>query len=529
MDSQFDRLLMTADHAAQNGDWQQALDRLQSAYEIKPDHPGIINGLGTCLLQLDRPAEAIPWFEAVCKSMPDSPEPASNLGVALVYGGLIEDAELAFRSALEVDAEHRPAWKNLAQILLQKKDGMEEGVKILSALIQSDSSDIESLLLMAGCYEEGGDFTSAAEIYRHILSLQPGLPQASAALQRLEPNPAARDINRIANKEHIQKLASLEVSPQGAPSMRLYAPPGLASAYRLEPAAESMRMAGMRVQTSAQFVPEDAARFDAFFFHDPFQDADFRSAIAACIQAGKRVYLDFPAGLRETAIFGEVPDRGEVLLQKLIPDAVFCTPDPDQALYFADLQAEVRLLPPCWSRSNPFWEKEAQPHPGVHLGIISAYTKSEDMIGLLPALHSVLTEHENSRLALIGAFSDLAALKGIPDDRILLLPLGDIDDFPYLLSQVDILLLPGRERGYSQQAMLAAGIRRIPWIASPQTSACLWKAGGISITAESVWKEQINALINNPGLRSALGEEGFRKACDYEAGQEHNPWRKLAA
>jgi len=529
MDSQFDRLLMAADRAAQNGDWLQALDRLRSAYEIDPDHPGLINGLGTCLLQLNRPAEAIPWFEAVCKSMPGSPEPASNLGVALVYGGRIEQAELAFRSALEIDAEHRPAWKNLAQILLQKRNGMEEGVQILSALIQSDPSDIEALLLMAGCYEEGGDFTSAAELYRHVLSLQPGLPQATAAMQRLDPNPAAQDINRIAKKDHIQKLASLDAPPHGTTSMGLYAPPGLAAAYRLEPAAESMRMAGIRVQTSAQFAPGDAARFDAFLFHNPFHEADFHSAITACIQAGKKVYLDFPAGLRDTMIFGEAPDQREALLQTLIPAAVFCTPDPDQALYFTDLQAEVRLLPPCWSRSNPFWEKEAQIHPGIHLGITSAYTNPEDIISILPVLRSILDEQEDSRLILIGAFSDLAALKSIPDDRILLLPLGDIGDFPYLLSQVDILLLPGRERGYTQQAMLAAGIRRIPWIASPQTSACLWKAGGISITEESVWKEQINALIANPGLRSSLGEEGFRKACNYEAGQEHNPWRRLAA
>ena len=144
----------------------------------------------------------------------------------MVYGGRIEEAELAFRSALEIDPEHRPAWKNLAQILLQKKNGMEEGVQILSALIQSDPSDIEALLLMAGCYEEGGDFTSAVELYRHVLSLQPGLPMAAAAMQRLDPNPAAQDINRIAKKDHIQKLASLEAPAHDATSMGLYAPQG---------------------------------------------------------------------------------------------------------------------------------------------------------------------------------------------------------------------------------------------------------------------------------------------------------------
>jgi Flp pilus assembly protein TadD len=158
MELSFDALLERADTAAKAGNWQRALDVLQEAVKIEPDHQGALSGIGTCRLQLGRTQEAVIAFQELLELAPDSPDAHVNLGVAYSLTGNLEEAERACRQALTLDAEHVPSWKNLALIHIQQGRLME-GVQILAALVQSNAKDAEAVLLLARCYEIGGELT----------------------------------------------------------------------------------------------------------------------------------------------------------------------------------------------------------------------------------------------------------------------------------------------------------------------------------------------------------------------------------
>ena len=114
--SAFDTLLVQADDAARQGHWSAALTALQQASRLEPDHTGALTGLGTCLIQLDRPAEAVAALQKVTRLAPLTAEAHNNLGVVYTCVGQPAEAEAAFRRALECAQEHVPAWKNLAML-----------------------------------------------------------------------------------------------------------------------------------------------------------------------------------------------------------------------------------------------------------------------------------------------------------------------------------------------------------------------------------------------------------------------------
>jgi Flp pilus assembly protein TadD len=211
MPLQFDQMLAQAQAAVDRADWESALTWLTQAKAIDPAHAGALTGMGTCLLQLGRPAEAVALFHEVTGLASDSPEAYNNLGVAYAVTQDWKAAELAYRRALEIDSEHAQAWTNLAQVYLQQPGRLVEGIQILAAVVQACPGEIPALFLLAHCYEEAGEKNSAMELYRRILQVQPDNTQAKTAMQRLDE--AGRDPTRIARPEHADKLSALKKRP----------------------------------------------------------------------------------------------------------------------------------------------------------------------------------------------------------------------------------------------------------------------------------------------------------------------------
>ena len=203
--TEFEMLLEQADAQARAGQWQDTLNTLTRAAGQQPDHAGVVNGQGTCLIRLQRPADALGYFVRLAEMAPASPEAHNNVGVTYAMLGQLPDAEGAYKKALEVAPDHLPAWRNLAQLYLQQ-DRLDEGVGILASLVKRHPDDPESLILMGGCYEEGGDVESAKLLYREALKYQPGNADANAGLARLAPP----DLTHIARPEHAKKLAALK-------------------------------------------------------------------------------------------------------------------------------------------------------------------------------------------------------------------------------------------------------------------------------------------------------------------------------
>ena len=84
-----------------NGDAASAAERLREALLIRPDWWPALERLGTALLRLGRPGEAIPSFEkALAKSSQDV-DALTGLATALVETGNLDEAVRVFRRALD--------------------------------------------------------------------------------------------------------------------------------------------------------------------------------------------------------------------------------------------------------------------------------------------------------------------------------------------------------------------------------------------------------------------------------------------
>ena len=126
-----------------------------------------------------------------------------------------------------------------------------------------------------------------------------------------------------------------------------------------------------------------------------------------------------------------------------------------------------------------------------------------------------IRDNKKALLVIAGDLKALEPFKKLPDDQKTFLPFTGIDDYPYLMSQFDALLMPLKKTAYNNAKpdtrLMEAGVRRIPWIASRIPSFEDWNVGGL-FAGKSTWYESLKKIYLNEDLRIELGEAGRRKA-----------------
>jgi Flp pilus assembly protein TadD len=201
-----DELMDKAEEFARDGQWQLAYDTLIQVTTLEPANTGALTGVGTSLIQLQRLPEAITIFQQVLRLSSLSPDAHNNLGVAFALSGQLNKAESEYLEAIEIDTGHMAAWKNLAQIYIQQKDRIGEGIQILAGVIKSNPQDTEALLLLAVCYEAGGEFESARVLANTVIQLAPENEDAKLLISRLEQ----KEKEGVVRPEHAKSLAALK-------------------------------------------------------------------------------------------------------------------------------------------------------------------------------------------------------------------------------------------------------------------------------------------------------------------------------
>jgi glycosyltransferase involved in cell wall biosynthesis len=123
------------------------------------------------------------------------------------------------------------------------------------------------------------------------------------------------------------------------------------------------------------------------------------------------------------------------------------------------------------------------------------------------------------------------AFSSIPDDRKMFVPSGLAKDYPYLLANFDILLMPLEENPFntsrSDLPLMEAGIRRVPWLATPIPAVKAWDSGGLLVEKRADWYTQIRKLLKDADLRKQLGEAGRAKAEERESDVVVKRWQEL--
>jgi glycosyltransferase involved in cell wall biosynthesis len=96
------------------------------------------------------------------------------------------------------------------------------------------------------------------------------------------------------------------------------------------------------------------------------------------------------------------------------------------------------------------------------------------------------------------------------------LPFVAHEEFPYLLSQIDVLLVPLRNTPYNTSLpdtiLVEACAKGIPWVASAIPSFRRWQAGGIISESLDEWHFNLRQLMMDEELRRSLGQAGRQAA-----------------
>ncbi len=104
--------------------YDQVLEFLKRAYQIRPDDFAVLANLGNVTFDLQRYEEAEQWYQRALKVRPDSPNVHADLGLTyyLRTPRDLDKAIAAFRAALSYDPRHEQALQNLTSALIEKND-----------------------------------------------------------------------------------------------------------------------------------------------------------------------------------------------------------------------------------------------------------------------------------------------------------------------------------------------------------------------------------------------------------------------
>ena len=97
---------------------EEAIGQCKMAIALDPDYGNPYNDIGVYLIELGRPAEAVPWLEQAmaAKRYCCYQFPHANLGRVLLGQGRMAEAKRAFERALAYDPDYGPALLGLKYI-----------------------------------------------------------------------------------------------------------------------------------------------------------------------------------------------------------------------------------------------------------------------------------------------------------------------------------------------------------------------------------------------------------------------------
>ncbi len=173
-------------------------------------------------------------------------------------------------------------------------------------------------------------------------------------------------------------------------------------------------------------------------------------------------------------------------------------------------------IPDGWSRSNSLWDKTANPRNTINIGWLGSTGFPEDLVEIRRIINRVIREFPRAQLVISESNIAFQLFSSLPDNRKLFIPEVSNEDYPYLLGQLDILVVPAKNIPYnltkSDTILMEAGVKRLPWVAGNLPSFTEWNSGGLLANTLEEWHTNLRQLVMDGEMRSKLGDDGCRKA-----------------
>ena len=157
---------------------------LESLIRREPDRAALRDDIAVLYMELDRPAEAAPHFEAALKLKPGMASAHFNYGTALAGAGRTDDAVAEYQRALQLRPDYAIAHNNLGTALLH----LGRAQAALASFREAARIDprLGEAHLNVGLISRAlGDTREAATRFRRALELNPDWVTAIASLASL--------------------------------------------------------------------------------------------------------------------------------------------------------------------------------------------------------------------------------------------------------------------------------------------------------------------------------------------------------
>ena len=181
---------------------------LEALIQRDPDRPALRDDIAVLYMELNRPAEAIPHFEAALTLKPGSAPAHFNYGTALAAAGRLEDAIAQYQRALARRPNYAIAHNNLGTALLQLGRSQPALASFREAA-RVDPQLGEAHLNVGLVSRALGDFPEAVGRFRRVLELSPNWVTAVSSLASLLA--AAPDAS-VRHPEEAVRLANRAVA-----------------------------------------------------------------------------------------------------------------------------------------------------------------------------------------------------------------------------------------------------------------------------------------------------------------------------
>ena len=545
--SSLETLLLNANQAVTEGNWSEALDFLLQAREMQPYNADLLTAIGGVHIQMGKFNDSLQYYQEALRLQPYSAQAHQNLANAYAIMGQYSEAETSYRRALELDEDDRFSWLGLARVcIVQGK--YQEGVEILAALVKSDPQDPQAITLLAECYEQAGDQASARWMYQQALNLDEEYESARQGLERLRSQEVS--LGEVDKQVLAQKLAALKSklqaqksgatpSPSVSTTRILFCAPAIPSSeIRFGSLVQELHQRGYQVSitTRGEDLTQESHQI-AIFSRPHFSEA-LTQAVFQSKAKGAKVIVDL-----EEDFFTLPPESENFSLSAGNPDvtghlnAVLEKADlvtvPGEALVevYRSKSRRVEQIPFGWDDTNPMWHKPIPPRTALKIGLLANHTRPSDLSALGDSLQQICKANPELLIGVIAGFELYEKLAGIDEDRKFFVPPGNLEDYPFLLADFDLLLFPLADipynRSKSDLALLECGARKVCWVASPIPAYRNWEKGGLLAASRAEWKEAIEALLCSPSQRDQLAEEGHRKALERTTTRIADKWLEV--
>lgn len=191
----------------------------------------------------------------------------------------------------------------------------------------------------------------------------------------------------------------------------------------------------------------------------------------------------------------------------------------------------TRYIPEAWFDSGGRWQKPVRPRCTLNLGWIGSPDEIEAVAPIRGAVLRTMRDFPHLQLIIAGDDRAYSLFDALPASRRIYLPSTAPEDLPFVFGMMDVLLIPLQDTPYhralSDLRVMQAGLRGIPWLASPVPAYQEWGAGGLCVPTLLDWRPMLRSLVIDAELRARLGQQGRQRALERHAGQVARAWLEI--